>query len=72
MGVIINYQIITNRRCQMKLYAGIDLHSTNNYVGILDEQDRRVFKKKLANDMPSILYCLAPFKKELVVTSGEH
>ena len=50
----------------MKLYAGIDLHSTNNYIGILDEQDRRVFKKKLANDMPSILYCLAPFKEELV------
>lgn len=50
----------------MKLYAGIDLHSTNNYVGILDEQERRVYKKKLPNDLLSILSSLAPFKEDLV------
>jgi len=50
----------------MKLYAGIDLHSTNNFIGVMDEQERRVFKKKLPNDMASVLYWLAPFKKELV------
>lgn len=39
----------------MKLYGGIDLHSTNNYVGIIDQDGKRVFKKKLPNDLPAIL-----------------
>ena len=38
----------------MRLYAGIDLHSANNYIGIIDEQDRRVYKKKLPNDLHRI------------------
>ena len=31
----------------MKLYGGIDLHSNNNVVTILDENDRVVFEKRL-------------------------
>jgi hypothetical protein len=35
------------RRCLMKkLYAGIDLHGNNNYLGILDRKGKKVFKKK--------------------------
>ena len=49
----------------MRLYAGIDLHSTNNYIGIIDEQDRRVYKKKLPNDLHRILFELAQFKEDL-------
>ena len=26
----------------MKTYAGIDLHSSNNYLGIIDEKDKRL------------------------------
>jgi len=33
----------------MKLYAGIDLHSNNNYLGISDEQGQKIFRKKLPN-----------------------
>ena len=51
----------------MRLYAGIDLHSTNNYIGIIDEQDRRVYKKKLPNDLHRILFELAQFKLHTVV-----
>lgn len=29
----------------MKLYTGFDLHSTNSYVGIIDEDGKRVWKK---------------------------
>ncbi len=29
----------------MKVYAGIDLHSRYNYVGIIDEQDQRLYQK---------------------------
>ena len=31
----------------MKLYAGIDLHSNNSMVAIIDEQDRVVLQKKI-------------------------
>ncbi|MBE0575764.1 MAG: hypothetical protein IH613_07695 [Desulfuromonadales bacterium] len=38
----------------MKLYAGIDLHSTNSYVAIIDESGKRIFKEKLPNDIATI------------------
>jgi len=49
----------------MPLYAGIDLHSTNNYLGISDEKDHRIFKQKLPNDLRSILLSLNLFKNNL-------
>ena len=49
----------------MRLYAGIDLHSSNNYIGVIDGQDRRLYKKRLPNDLDTILSALAPFKKDL-------
>ena len=27
----------------MESYAGIDLHSSNNYTGVIDEEDRRLY-----------------------------
>ncbi len=26
----------------MKLYAGVDLHSNNNYLGIMDKEEKKV------------------------------
>ena len=49
----------------MKLYAGIDLHSSNNYVGIIDEEDQRLYQKRLPNRLEYILPALEPFKKDL-------
>lgn len=49
----------------MKLYAGIDLHANNNYLGIIDEKDTRVFSKKLPNDLDTILRNLNLFKKDM-------
>jgi len=49
----------------MKLYAGIDLHSTNSQLGIIDEKNHRVFKKKLLNDSQVILDAFMPFRKEI-------
>ncbi len=42
----------------MELYAGIDLHSNNSVVTVLDEQDRTVFAKRLANDLAAIIAAL--------------
>jgi predicted NBD/HSP70 family sugar kinase len=38
----------------MGLYTGFDLHSSNTYVGIIDEDGKRIWKKKLRND-PSLI-----------------
>ncbi len=50
----------------MSLYAGIDLHSNNSHIGIIDESDRRLYKKKLGNNLDQILLALDPYKKDLV------
>jgi hypothetical protein len=39
------------RRCLMKTYAGIDLHSSNNYIGVMDQNQKRIFGRKMPNDM---------------------
>ncbi len=49
----------------MKVYAGIDLHSNNNYIGVIDEQDQRLYRKKLPNKIEVVLTGLEPFKQTL-------
>ncbi len=49
----------------MRLYAGCDLHSSNTYLGIVDEDGKRAFKKKLSNDHEVILSTLAPYKDSM-------
>jgi transposase len=49
----------------MELYAGIDLHSSNCYLGIIDEQLEKVFGRRLSNSLPLVIDCLAPYKKDL-------
>jgi len=38
----------------MELYAGIDLHSNNSVIVVLDESDRIVYQKRLPNDLTAI------------------
>jgi transposase len=49
----------------MTSYAGIDLHSSNCYLAVIDAQQRRLFSKRLPNSMDHILSSLQPFKDEL-------
>jgi len=49
----------------METYAGIDLHSSNNYIGIINEQDQRLYGKRIPNELDRVLMALEPFKKEL-------
>lgn len=49
----------------MKLYVGMDLHSSNCYTGIIDETSRVVFDRKLPNDRQRILSALAPYKGQV-------
>ena len=48
----------------MKLYCGIDLHSSNNYFAVIDEAGKRVYKRRLANDVPTILDVAARYQQD--------
>ena len=49
----------------MQLYAGLDLHSRNTYIGIMDNKFKRIFGKQVSNKLPVILETLAPFHDQL-------
>ena len=42
----------------MALYAGIDLHSNNSVIVVLDEHDREVYRKRHRNELHEILTAL--------------
>jgi transposase len=49
----------------MESYAGIDLHSSNNYTAVIDGEDKRIYGKRLPNKMDRVLSALEPFKATL-------
>jgi transposase len=49
----------------MKLYGGIDLHSTNSVVAVMDEQDTVLYRKRLPNELETILGALEPFREDV-------
>ncbi|ETR68538.1 MAG: transposase IS116/IS110/IS902 family protein, partial [Candidatus Magnetoglobus multicellularis str. Araruama] len=49
----------------MKTYVGIDLHSNNNYIGVCDENDKRLYGKYHKNQLKEILNVLKTFKKSI-------
>lgn len=49
----------------MSTYAGIDLHSSNNYIGIIDDHDQRLYGRRLPNDLNRVLAALKPFQDTL-------
>jgi len=49
----------------MQLYAGLDLHSRNTYIGIMDKEFKRVFNKRVTNKLPLILATLKTFQNQL-------
>ena len=56
----------SERRLAVVLYAGIDLHSTNNVVVVLDEKDKVVGRARLANNMKTVTAWLSPYLDALV------
>jgi len=49
----------------MKAYAGIDLHSSNNFTAVIDDQDQRLFGRRLPNTMDAVVSALHPFREHL-------
>ena len=50
----------------MKLYGGIDLHSNNSVLALLDEEERLVYRKRLPNDATAILEALGAYREAIV------
>jgi transposase len=56
----------TGRRpMKERLLGGIDLHSNNLFCGIMNQDGKRVFEKRLPCDLKSVVKALKPFKKGL-------
>ncbi len=49
----------------MTYYCGIDLHSTNSVVVVIDGADRVAFKGRLRNELRMIVDALAPYREAL-------
>jgi transposase len=49
----------------MTTYAGIDLHSSNCYLAVIDQQQTRLFGKRLPNSLEQVQAALRPFKEGL-------
>jgi len=49
----------------METYAGIDLHSSNNFVGVINDKDKILYGKRHANRLDDVLKALDPFKDSL-------
>lgn len=46
-------------------FCGIDLHSNNSFIVIIDEQDRVVYSQRHANSLPAILEALSAYQDKL-------
>ncbi|MGD8570598.1 MAG: IS110 family transposase [Gammaproteobacteria bacterium] len=49
----------------MKLYSGIDLHSNNHVLTIIDEQDQKLLERRLPNQLEATLQCLTPYQQDI-------
>ncbi len=50
---------------QEPIYCGIDLHSSNLYVGIIDNAGKRLYQKRIRNDLELLLKILSPYSDHL-------
>ena len=49
----------------MSHYCGIDLHSNNHVVVVIDGEDKRVYEKRISNDLSLTLKALSPYQESL-------
>jgi transposase len=55
----------------MRWYSGIDLHSNNCLVVVIDEADRVVYRRRLPNELGRVLEGLEPYRAELAGVAVE-
>lgn len=55
----------------MRLYCGIDLHSTNSYLAVLNERLESVLDRRVPNRLEAVLGALEPFRAEVRAVAVE-
>jgi len=55
----------------MTLYCGIDLHSNNHVLCVIDDKDRRLLETKLNNKVQLTIAALAPYRHRLQAAAIE-
>jgi transposase len=55
----------------MRWYSGIDLHSNNSVVVVIDEADRVGYRRRLPNELAKVLEALEPYREELAGVAVE-
>jgi len=50
----------------MKLYGGIDLHSNNSVINLIDENSQALLRKRIANSLDAIVMLLEPYRDDLI------
>jgi transposase len=53
------------KELKMELHCGVDLHKRNGLYGIMDETGKRVYKKRMSNNLTEVLELLEPYREEL-------
>ena len=49
-----------------ELYAGLDLHSGNTYVGVIEKgSSKRIFEKRVRNNLDELVWTLNPYREEI-------
>lgn len=49
----------------MSLYVGIDLHSSNSYIGVIDKQMEKIMSTRVPNDKDKILMAILPYRERI-------
>jgi len=49
----------------MKLYGGIDLHSNNSYIVLIDDRGAVVTRSRVSNEIGLVLQSLAPYQERI-------
>ena len=55
----------------MSLYCGIDLHSNNHVVVVIDEEDNKVVDKRIDNNLNHTLALLSPYREQIKAVAVE-
>jgi transposase len=55
----------------MGLYCGVDLHSTNSYLAVLNEQMQPVLSRRVPNRLDAVLDALEPFREQIQAIAVE-
>ena len=49
----------------MKLYGGIDLHSNNSYLVLIDDEGTVIVRSRMGNEIGRVLQTLQPYREQI-------